>query len=65
MRQARGTVDVQRASDLLGGGAQGYMRLWDLVSNGLVHVPLDSAIDLDSSIATVGPTGGAAWLHAF
>ncbi len=65
LRQARGTVDVQRASVLLGGGAQGYLRLWDLVSNGLVHVPLDSAIDLDSSVATVGPTGGAVWLHAF
>lgn len=65
LRQARGTVDVQRASELLGGGAKGYMCLWDLVSNGFMHVPLDSAIDLDTHVTSVGPTGGAAWLHAF
>lgn len=50
LRQAHGPVDVQRASELLGGRPQGYARLWDLMAHGLVHVPLEEPIDLDTRI---------------
>jgi len=64
LRQAPGPIDVQRASELLGGGPGGFVRLWDLIAHGHVHVSLDAVIDLDSPI-TFQPTGGGApWLHA-
>lgn len=64
LRQATGEVDVQRASELLGGGPKGYVRLWDVVAHGLVHVPLDEPLDLDSLVAFARPAGGEAWLRA-
>ncbi|HMT34000.1 MAG TPA: hypothetical protein PKA99_15340 [Dermatophilaceae bacterium] len=64
LRQAAGPVDVQRASELLGGGAQGYMRLWDLFAHGFVHISMDVPIEVDTRITFEQPTGGAAWLNA-
>lgn len=64
LRQATGPVDVQRASELLGGGPGGYMRLWDLVAHGMVQVPLDDPVDLDTPIAFACAAGGEAWLRA-
>ncbi|CCH74164.1 hypothetical protein BN11_40003 [Nostocoides australiense Ben110] len=64
LRQESGPIDVQRGSELLGGGPQGFVRLWDLVAHGDVHVSLDTLIDLDTPV-TFQPTGGGApWLHA-
>lgn len=63
LRQAHGPVDVQRASEILGGPPQGFGRLWDLVAQGQVHIGLDSPIDLDSPIAFQPTAGGAPWLH--
>ena len=64
LRQAAGPVDVQRASELLGGGAQGYMRLWDLFAHGFVHIAMEVPIEVDTRITFEQPTGGAAWLNA-
>lgn len=64
LRQAAGSIDVQRASELLGGGPQGFVRLWDLIAHGHVQVNLDSVIELDSTVAFQAPGGGAPWLHA-
>ena len=61
---APGPIDVQRASELLGGGAQGYMRLWDLFAHGFVHIAMDVPIEVDTRITFEQPTGGAAWLNA-
>ena len=63
LRQTPGSIDVQRASDLLGGGPQGFVRLWDLIAHGHVHVNLDSVMELDSTVAFQATGGGAPWLH--
>ncbi len=65
LRQATWPVDVQRASELLGGGAKGFMRLWDLLAHGFAHVQLDDPIERDSLVTSAQPAGGASWLHAF
>ncbi|MBK6442604.1 MAG: hypothetical protein KBF43_09515 [Dermatophilaceae bacterium] len=64
LRQAPGSIDVQRASDLLGGGPQGFVRLWDLIAHGHVQINLDSVIERDSAVAFQATGGGASWLHA-
>jgi hypothetical protein len=63
LRQTPGSIDVQRASDLLGGGAQGFVRLWDLIAHGYVQINLDSVMELDSTVAFQATGGGAPWLH--
>lgn len=63
LRQTPGSIDVQRASDLLGGGTQGFVRLWDLIAHGHVQVNLDSVMELDSTVAFQATGGGAPWLH--
>lgn len=62
LRQARGPIDVERASQLLGGGPHGYLRLWDLIAHGLAHIPLDEPIDIDSRVLSDRPAGGGSWL---
>ena len=57
-------MDVQRASDLLGGGPQGFVRLWDLIAHGHVQINIDSVIERDSTVAFQASGGGASWLHA-
>lgn len=64
LRQNTEELDIQRASELLGGPPQGFVRLWDLVAHGHVHVGLDSVIDLDSAVTFQPASGGAPWLHA-
>ena len=64
LRQQSGSIDVQRASDLLGGGPRGFVRLWDLIAHGHVHINLDGQIDLDSPVISQLTGGGAPWLHA-
>jgi hypothetical protein len=64
LRQATGPVDVQRASELLGGGGKGFMRLWDLLAHGVAHVQLDDPIERDSLVTSTQPAGGASWRHA-
>lgn len=63
LRQSSGPVDVQRACEVLGGGARGYMRLWDLLAHGHAHVDLDRPIDRDTLVAFTRRDGGASWLH--
>lgn len=63
LRQERGPIDVERASQLLGGGPQGYTRLWDLMAHGLVHIPIDEPIDIDSLVLFHRPMGGESWLE--
>ena len=64
LRQTPGSIDVQRASDLLGGGPQGFVRLWDLIAHGHVQINIDSVIERDSTVAFQASGGGASWLHA-
>lgn len=61
LRTAGGTLDVQRAAELLGDRPQGYARLWDLVAHGLVYVPLERPIDLDTLVLSVAPKECAPW----
>jgi len=64
LRHESGPIDVQRGSELLGGGGQGFVRLWDLVAHGHAHICLDGLIELDSSVTFPATGGGAPWLHA-
>lgn len=64
LRSASGSVDIQRASELLGGPPQGYARLWDLVAHGFVHLPLDEVLDTDTRVSFASVKGGASWRHS-
>lgn len=64
LRQSIGPVDVQRASEILGGGAHGYARLWDLLAHSHVFLDLDEPIDRDTPIAFIRQEGGKSWLRA-
>lgn len=64
LRSASGSVDIQRASELLGGPPQGYARLWDLVAHGFVHLPLDEVLDTDTRLSFASVKGGASWRHS-
>lgn len=63
LQQAHGRVDVHRASELLGGGPPGYLRLWDLTAHGFVHLPLDEPLDIDTLLAFAQLKGAVSWRH--
>lgn len=64
LRSVSGPVDVQRASEVLGGPPQGYARLWDLIAHGFVHLPLNDELDTDTNLSFASVKGGESWLHS-